>query len=413
MIWKWNEESRMNTIFDGHLSTPDVLEVLSESRMLEAMLCFEAALARAQADVGLIAQTSAQSIIGTCKVDLFDVPKIVREGARLDGIATSLIQSLKETVGLFNPQAAAFVHFGAGHQDLVDTALVLVTREVLQLVASDLERAIDALFVLARLHAGDAVLARMGLQPVGVTSFGLKCVQWAAPLVRSQLRLQSVASNALRVQLGGAVGTLFEMKGKGAQVMALMAADLQLKESPLAWHTQRDEWLALACELGLLVGSLGKIANDMALLSQFEVAELIDPLPQNLTSGTTQTPTHNTTHCRVALAAAQRVPQRVATLLATLPQEHEQALVNWAVELAEWPTLLLSVHGAARAMAQALGGLQVNTLRMRTNLDAVRATLSARDAKERFGPDPLQHASDLTHQQLEALILLRPPAKRG
>lgn len=402
----------MNIIFDGHLATPDVMDVLSEPKVLATMLRFEAALVRAQADLGLIPQAAAQSIIGTCKVDLFDVPKIVREGAHSDGIAAALIRSLKETVGLFNPEAVAFVQFGVCSQDLVDTALALVTREALTLIEADVERAIDALLTLAGRHAGDAALARTGSQPQALTSFGLKCVQWAAPLLRSRLRLQSAASNALRVQLGGELGTLFEMKGKGGQVMAQMAADLQLKEAPLAWHTQRDEWLALACELGLLVGSLGKIAKDMALLSQFEIAELSDPLAQNLASGSAPLGAYHPINCRVALAAAQRVPQRVATLLATLPQEHEQALVQWAVELAEWPALLMSAYGAARAVAQALVGVQVNTQRMRTNLDAVRATLSARDAKECFGPELLQQAADMTHHHLDALNALHAAVTR-
>ncbi|MGH8847831.1 MAG: lyase family protein, partial [Polaromonas sp.] len=268
----------MSSIFEGFLSTSEILEAFSERNFLEAMLRFEASLARAQASVGLIPEAAAQSIIGTCKVELFDVAKIVRESGRAGSIAIPLVKSLKETVGLFNQDAAGFVHFGSTSQDVIDTALALVTRNALGLIEADVSKAASALLTLAQLHAGDPVLARTLMQPASVTSFGLKCTGWAAPLVRSLQRLQASSGNALCVQLGGAVGTLAQMqkngKNWGPQVMALMAADLELRAPSAAWHTQRDEWVALGCELGLLVGSLGKVAKDIALMGQYEVSEV-------------------------------------------------------------------------------------------------------------------------------------------
>lgn len=402
----------MNNIFESFLSTSEVQDVLSASSFLEAMLCFEAALARAQASVGLIPQTAAQSIIGTCKVELFDVPKIVRESARAGCIATPLVKSLKETVGLFNPDAAAFVHFGSSSQDVIDTALALVTRKAIMLIEADVDKAVAALLALAERHAGDPLLARTLLQPASVTSFGLKCADWAAPLLRSRQRLQSSASNALSVQLGGAVGTLAQMQGKGSQVMALMATDLQLKAPLSSWHTQRDEWVALGCELGLLVGSLGKIAKDVTLMGQFEVGELTEA-PGTGRDAKAGPHKRHPVACMVALAAAQRVPQRVAALLAAMPQEHERALGNWQAELAEWPGLLMSAHGAARAVAQALVGLQVDPQRMRANLDAFRAMLPPKEVDQWFNPSLAQQAADLARTRLNILLALRQPTEQA
>lgn len=402
----------MSNLFEGLLSTPEVLEALSERNFLEAMLRFEAALARAQASVGLIPESAAQSIIGTCKVELFDVQKIVRESTRAGSIAIPLLKSLKETVGLFNKEAAGFVGFGSSNQDVIDTAMALVTRKALALIEADVDKALTALLALAGRHAGDPVLARTLMQPASVTSFGLKCIGWAAPLQRSQQRLRLCAGQALSVQLGGAVGTLAQMKksGKnlGPQVLALMAADLHLRAPALAWHTQRDEWVALGCELGLLVGSLGKMAKDIALMGQHEVGELTEPVETGR-AGASIRPPHERRQlaCMVALAAAQRTPQRVAALLAAMPQEHERALGNWQAELAEWPALLMSAHGAARAMAQALAGLQVDTQRMRANLDAVRATLPTKTADELFNPALAQQAADLTQTQIAALVEIK------
>jgi 3-carboxy-cis,cis-muconate cycloisomerase len=380
------------SIFEGFLSTPEVLEAFSERQVLQAMLDFEAALARAQAAAGLIPDAAARSIIGTCKIELFDVSRVVRESGRAGDMAIPLVGSLKETVGLFNKEAAAYVHLGASSQDVIDTALALVTRTALELVESDVHKAVAALLLLADRHAADPVLARTLMQPASVTSFGLKCTVWAAPLVRCLQRLQGSAGQALSLQLGGAVGTLAQMKGQGPRVLALMAADLGLRAPSSSWHAQRDEWVALGCELGLLAGSLGKIARDIALMGQYELGEVFEPAarPQQ----------RHPVGCMVALAASVRAPQRVAALLAAMPQEHERALGNWQAELAEWPGLLMSVHGSARAMAQALPGLQVDTQRMRANLDALRADLPAGLDRECFDPALAQQAAALTRTQI-------------
>ncbi len=411
----------MSSIFEGFLSTPEVLELFSERKIVEAMLRFEASLARAQASVGLIPESAAQSIIGTCKVELFDVTKIVRESVRAGSVAIPLVKSLTETVGLFNKDAAKFVHFGTTSQDVLDTAMALVTREALDLIEADVQKAVAALLVLTERHAADAVLARTFMQPASVTSFGLKCAGWAAPLVRSLQRLQVAGANALSVQLGGSVGTLAQMKNGnkklGPQVMALMAADLKLKEAPFSWHTQRDEWVALGCEMALLVGSLGKVAKDISLMVQFEAGELAEPLEPGRGGASVMPHKRNPVSCMVALAAAQRVPQRVAALLAAMPQEHERALGNLQAELAEWPGLLMSVHGSARAMSQALAGLQVDTQRMQANINAVRSELPAEVSDEWFNPALAQHAGTLARSQLvlltQAMATLNKSGKTG
>ena len=391
------------SIFEGFLSTQESIEAFGERHFLAAMLRFEASLARAQARVGLIPETAAQSIVDTCKVELFDVSKIVRESGRAGTLAIPLMKSLKETVGLFNPDAVRFVHFGSTSQDVIDTALALVTRDALAFLQADVQIAIDALLSLAERHAADPILARTLLQPASVTSFGLKCAGWVAPLIRSQQRLQIAAANALCVQLGGAVGTLAQMKAHGPDVIALMAADLQLKAPMATWHTQRDEWVALGCELGLLVGSLGKIARDISLMGQFEVNEVSEPTAPGRGGSSAMPHKRNPVACMVALAAAQRAPQRVAALLAAMPQEHERALSHWQTELAEWPGLLMSAHGSARAMAEALPGLQVDTARMLANLQALRTLLPAEAADEWFSPALALHAADVTRTQLNAL----------
>jgi 3-carboxy-cis,cis-muconate cycloisomerase len=156
-----------------------------------------------------------------------------------------------------------------------------------------------------------------------------------------------------------------------------MARRLALREPEGAWHTQRDEWIALAASLGLLAGSLGKMAKDLSLLSQAEVGELAEPAGAGRGGSSTLPHKRNPVASMTALAAALRTPQRVAALLAAMPQALERGLGDWQAELAEFQALLAGVHGAAQALRQAVEGLQVDAPRMRRNIDALQGLVFA------------------------------------
>jgi len=391
------------SIFEGFLSASETLAAFSDTNFVAAMLRFEAALARAQADEGLIPEAAAQSIVGTCKVELFDVAKIGRDSGRAGSVAIPLVKALKEAVGLFNADAVAHVHFGSTSQDVIDSAMSLVTREALSLIEADLDRAVQALLTHAVSHAATPMLARTLMQPGSVTSFGLKCAGWAAPLVRSRRRLSESARHAVNVQLGGAVGTLAQMKDKGPAVRRRMAEALGLGDAGATWHTQRDEWVGLGCELGILAGSLGKIATDIALMGQYEVGEVAEPSEPGRGGSSAMPHKRNPVAAMVALAAAHRAPQRVAALLAAMPQQHERALGAWQAELAEWPQLMLTVHGSVHALAGVLPGLVIDAARMRANIDTLRAELPRAAADEWFDPALAQHAAGVALARVDAL----------
>jgi len=327
----------------------------------------------------------------------------VRESGRAGSVAIPLVKALREAVSLFNAEAAPYVHFGSTSQDVIDSAMALVTREAVALVEADLAKAADALLRLATEHAETPMLARTLMQPASVTSFGFKCAGWAAPLVRSRLRLREAAKHALQLQLSGAVGTLAQMKGQGAAVRQRMAKELGLGDPGATWHTQRDEWVALGCELGLMTGSLGKIAVDIALLGQYEVAEVSEPSEPGRGGSSAMPHKRNPVASMVAIAAAHRAPQRVAALLGAMPQQHERALGAWQAELAEWPQLLMSAHGSVRAMAGALPGLQVDAARMRANIDRLRAELPRDAADEWFDPALAINAGQIALAEVKAM----------
>ena len=312
-------------------AAPEVLDLLGERSLVAAMLRFEAALARAQAATGLIPEAVAQSIIGTCKVELFDVSQLLRDSG-LTGLAPALVASLRETVGLFNPQAAAFVYQGSGSEDVLLSAMALQTHQVLLHIEADVLASVSVLLVRAGREPATPLQQRSLSRPASTSSVGLVCVAWAAPLLRSLHRLRRTAAEALCVQLGSGGDE------PGGELTRRMAQELALGVAAMPGLSRSDEWVVLASELGVLAGHLGKLAQDLALLG----------LPGPAAGMGT-----------AALNAAQTVPHRVAMLLTALAQQDA-----WVPDWAEWTRLLLSVHGSARALAQALPGLQFEAQRV-------------------------------------------------
>lgn len=367
-------------LFDGFLSSPGMVAVFDDGAVLQAMFRFEEALAAAQAAHGVIPDSAARAIAGVCKAPLYDLPALVQAGRRAGSLAIPLVKELTAAVALYDAEAASFVHRGSTSQDVIDTAMALVTREALALLENDLERLIDTLLALAERHADTPVLARTLMQPAQVSSFGLKAAQWAAPLVRARRRLRAAAHDALQLQLGGAVGTRAALGEHGAAIARHMAGALGLGCPLASWHTQRDDWVRLGLEVAVLTGSLGKIATDLALMAQGEVGELAEPAGAGRGGSSAMPHKRNPVAAMTALAAGARTPHVAAALLGSMGQQHERGLGNWQAELAEWPALFLSAHGALAALADAFDGLEVDTGRMRTNIDNLQGLVFAEAA---------------------------------
>ena len=367
-------------VFDEFLSTPEMLDVFGTTSFVQAMLDFEAALAAAQAAHGLMPQAAATAIIAVCDARRLDVPAIVTTSGRAGSLASPLVKHLTAAVARDNADAARHVHVGSTSQDVIDTATVLLTRRALGLIDRDLAVLVEALFTLARRHGDVPMLGRTLLQPAQVVSFGFEVLAWVAPLVRTRERLHAAAARALQLQLGGAVGTLAAMGERGADVARHMAAALGLRLPPGAWQTQRDEWVALGCEVGVLCGAVGKLARDVSLLAQAEIGEVAEPSGAGRGGSSAMPHKRNPVASMVALAAALRAPHRVAALLAAMPQEHQRGLGNWQAELAEWGELFISAHGAVVAMREACVGLHVDAVRMRRNIDALQGLVYGESA---------------------------------
>jgi 3-carboxy-cis,cis-muconate cycloisomerase len=383
--------------FEHFLSTPDAIDCFSTPSIVQAMLDFESALAHAEAEVGLIPSGAASAIAAHCKVSLFDCNRIVSASSHAGAIAIPMVTQLRALVAIVDKDAARYVHFGATSQDAIDTAIMLVTQRSLAMIDAEIGRIVFALAALARMHRATPVLARTLMQAAQVTSFGAKCANWLAPIARSRWALRELATDALRVQLGGAVGTRSTLGESGEDVTRLVAIRLGLTHSPAAWHTQRDRIMRIASEVAILTGSLGKYARDISLMMQSEVAELGETVEEGRGGSTAMPHKRNPVGAMVAIAASIRAPHRLATMMSVMSQEHERGLGNWQAELAEWSGLFVSAHGAVHALADMCAMVTVDVERMRKNIDSQRGLVFTEATSQLL-------ANDLGKSQADALV---------
>ncbi|WP_084516570.1 3-carboxy-cis,cis-muconate cycloisomerase [Microtetraspora niveoalba] len=357
----------------------------SDVAVLRAMLDAEAALARAQAALGMVPAEAADAVGAAADVRLYDVRDIAARARSGGNPAIPLVADLTAAVARRSPEAAPYVHLGATSQDIVDTALMLVASRALPLIAADLARAAAALARIAAEHRDTVLPGRTLTQHAVPTTFGLKAAGWRALILDATDRLARLAPPA---QLGGAAGTLAafheyagdgpgggkEPHDPGVALLRAFAAETGLAEPPLPWHVLRTPVADLGTALAFTVCALGKMAADVLVLSRTEIGEVSEA-----SGGGSSAMPHKSNPVRATLvaAAARQAPALAAVLLASVAAEDERPAGAWH---AEWPALreLLRLAGGAAADAAELAeGLRVHPGRMRADLDRTGGLLLA------------------------------------
>jgi 3-carboxy-cis,cis-muconate cycloisomerase len=364
-------------LFDSLFRSEDIEKVLSDQSCLQGMLDFEAALARAEARAGVIPPSAAAAIAAQCKADLFDVAELSR-GAKLSGnVAIPLVKALTALVGRDNRDAARYVHWGATSQDAMDTGCVLQLRQALKAFARDLDRLAQGLVELATKHRSTIVVGRTWMQQALPTTFGVKVAGWLDAVDRHRERLRETQRRALVLQFGGGVGTLAALGDRGPEVAKLLAQDLALELPEIPWHSHRDRMAEVATTLGLCVGTLGKIAKDISLHSQTEVAEVFEPTEKGRGGSSTMPHKRNPVTSAVVMSAATRIPGLVSTMLTAMTQEHERGLGGWHAEWETLPEIVSLSAGALHQMAEIVPKLEIDAERMKANLEATHGLIFA------------------------------------
>ena len=339
--------------------------VFEETRYFQRMLDVEAALARVQGRLGVIPAEAADTIVAAARIENLRTEALAASARNVGYPVVGLVSELSKAAGA----AAGWTHWGATTQDIMDTATVLQVREGLDLVEAELSGILAALVGQAVRHRAVVMAGRTHLQQALPVTFGLKCAIWAMPFLSHLERLRQIRARVQVVEFAGAAGTLASLGDQGILVMEALAEDLGLGAPLAPWHVCRDALAEAVGFLGLVCGSLAKIATDVVLLAQTEVGEVAEPYVAGRGASSTMPQKRNPIASEYILAAARMVQGLVPVMQGAMAQDHERATGPWQAEALALPQAFVLTHGAllhTRAIAE---GMVVDAARMRANLD--------------------------------------------
>ncbi|MFE9575035.1 3-carboxy-cis,cis-muconate cycloisomerase [Nocardia sp. NPDC006044] len=361
-------------LFDGVFAAGSVAESVGDRAWVQAMLDFESALAAASAAVGVVPEDAAVEIEKCCRAELYDIAALGADAVRIGNPAGPLVRALTARVA---PEAAGYVHLGATSQDVIDTAAMLLSARALAALRTDLHVCATRLAQLAEEHAGTVMAGRSLLQQALPVTFGLTAAGWLGGVTAALDRIDLIRRERLAVQFGGAVGTLAALRGNGIAVLSELARRLDLAEPALAWHTERSRIAELAGVLGQTCAAVAKIARDITLLAQTEIAEVREQGPPGSGGSSTMPHKQNPVAAVLAAGSAAQAPGLVATLLAAGAHEHQRAAGAWHAEWQPLTELLRTTGSAVHWLRVSLERLQVDPVRMRGNLESTGGLLVA------------------------------------
>lgn len=352
----------------------ELSDLFSDREAIVKLLQVEAALAIAQAEAGIIPEIAAKIISDCCVLDAIDPISLKNDIVLGGNAAIPLVKQLTKVIKNRDFEASKFVHFGATSQDIIDTATILTISEYIIWLEENLNALETTLINLTKTHLRTLMMGRTLLQQAKPITFGLKTSGWLESITRSKNRISDIKSRLLCIQLGGAVGSGNNNITEEVQIAFAKKLDLQVS---FPWQSQRDSLAEFASVLGVLSGSLGKIAKDISLLMQTEVAEVFEGAEEGKGGSSTMPHKRNPVGCTLILSNATRTPGLVATMLTAMPQEHERSAGLWH---AEWETLTQLMNltgGSLEKSVDLITHLEVDKDRMLQNIELTNGLIYA------------------------------------
>src|SRR6516162_217272 len=384
-----------SAVFRDIFSTEAMRTVFSDENRVQKYLDFEAALARAQARLGIIPKAAAEEIQRHCAISEYDFEKLKSEMERIGYPVLPVVQQL---VALCRDGLGEWCHWGATTQDITDTATILQIREALDLVEADLVAIADALAALAERHRDTPMAGRSNLQQAVPITFGYKVATYLAGFERHLQRLKELRPRVLVGEFGGAAGTLSSLGDRGLEVQAALMHELGLGQPEIAWHTVRDRIAEVGCFLGLVTGVCGKVAFDVKLMMQTEVEEIYEPFHEGRGSSSTMPQKRNPISSVYITATTSLVRQLVAALLDAMVEDHERSTGPWEIEWIAVPEIFSLAAGALAQTRFVVSSLIVDEKKMRANLDLTRGLIVSEAVMMGLGPHiGRQYAHDLVY----------------
>lgn len=369
---------KATTVFDSILykdsfGTPEMREIFSDISLIRNYIKIEIALARAEANCGVIPKEAADEIAERSNINELDFDLLRHETEIVGYPILPLVHQLVKQCG----EAGRYVHWGATTQDIMDTAVALQIRDALEIVEADINRIREILANLSERYRDTPMAGRTHLQQALPVTFGYKTAIWLAMFDRHAERLKQLRPRVLVGEFAGAAGTLASLGDRGLEVQEELMKELGLGMPIATWHVARDGFAEALNFLGLVTGSLGKIAFDIMMMQANEIGEAYEPFVTGRGASSTMPQKRNPISSELMLAAAKGVRQQAGLMLDAMVQDFERATGPWH---AEWIAIPESFILSAGAMHQAkfmLDGLIVDEARMKQNLDMTSGLIVA------------------------------------
>ena len=354
-----------SSLFKDIFGTDEMRGIWDDSNTVQKWLDVEAALARAQAKLGIIPEAYANEISKKARVELIDMDELKRG---IDKTTHPLMPLVRVFRTVCAGDAGEFIHWGATTQDIMDTGLVLQIKESLELVEPCLSAVNKTLKHMASEHKDTVMAGRTHGQHALPITFGYKVAVWQKEIARHLTRLEQVKKRVLIGQFGGAVGTLASMGSGGLEVQELMFRELGLEVPDIAWHASRDSLAELVCVLGMISATLGKIANEVVTLQKTEYGELEEPFEMGMVGSSTMPHKRNPMTSESVVAISKMVRCNVPLAIEAMVGEFERDMRTWQTEWKFVGESFILLSGAIRSMNRVLQRLYINVGRMRSNV---------------------------------------------
>lgn len=360
-------------LFRDAFGTAAMRANFSDRALIQRYIDAEIALAKAEARVGVIPAAAAEVIAREARIERIDFDHMREETDIVGYPILPLVHQLVEMCG----DAGRYVHWGATTQDIMDTAVALQVRDALDMIEADIRALRGILADLALKHRDTPMAGRTHLQQALPVTFGYKVAIWLAMFDRHQQRLQELRPRVAVVEFAGAAGTLASLGDHGFAVQQAMAEELGLGVPATTWHVARDGFAEAVNLLALITGSLGKIALDIMIMASTEFAEVYEPFVKGRGASSTMPQKRNPISSELMLAASKAVRQHAGLMVDAMVQDFERATGPWHAEWIAIPESFILTAGALNQARFALGGLIVDTDRMKVNLGISKGLIVA------------------------------------
>ncbi|QCP53019.1 adenylosuccinate lyase family protein [Trinickia violacea] len=385
-------------LFRDAFGTAKMRALFSDHALVQRYIDVEVALAKAEARTGVIPAEAAEAIARESQIERIDFDHMREE---TDIVGYPILPLVHQLVGMCG-EAGRYVHWGATTQDIMDTAVALQVRDALDSIDGDIRELRGILADLAKKHRDTPMAGRTHLQQALPITFGYKAAIWLAMFDRHQQRLAQLRSRVAVVEFAGAAGTLASLGhalgNKGFEVQQALAEELNLGVPATTWHVARDGFAEAINWLALVTGSLGKIAIDIMIMASNEFAEVYEPFVKGRGASSTMPQKRNPISSELMLAAAKAVRQHAGLMVDAMIQDFERATGPWHAEWIAIPESFILTAGALHQAKFALGGLIVDTERMKHNLGISKGLIVAEAAMMQMAPfTGRQQAHDIVY----------------